>query len=383
MRIGIDNVSPGEATSRQAPGGMRAYLCSLLRELTALAPQHEYILFTPAWADPLLEAPPTSLTIVPLAHVPGGRAFRVLYQQSVLAAAITRARLDVFLSTATIAPLAASPPIVLVVQFLQFYAMPEAYGRVRTAYLRLMLPWSVRRARRAIIFTNWAKQELIRRTRVPADKVSVIPHGLDSDILRLANGDHSIEPDHPGLILTGGRPYVLYVSATYGYKNHLGLIRAFARAKLGTPLPHALLMVGSQVHVSFSDLRAEAERAGVSKDVIIAGWVEDAASLYLGADLAAIPTLYETFGFPVLEAMALGCPVVTSNRGSMAELAGDAAILVDPLDEAALAAAMTQVLTDGGLRQQLIARGRERVRHYTWRRTAAETLALLEGAARG
>ena len=386
MRIGIDNVSPGESTGTAGPGGMRDYLQSLLAGLSAAAPQHEFVLFTPAWADPLLDAYPENVRVVQATGVPVRRSLRALYQQTGLPAAIAAERLDVFFAPATIAPLPGRTPIVLSVQFLQFYTMPQAYGRARTAYLKLLLPLSLRRARQAIIFTEHAKLDLIQFTHTAPEKVIVIPHGLSSEVWAAARAASAPMPGpiegRVGLELTGGRPYILYVSATYGYKNHLRLIRAFAALKRRTGLPHVLLLIGSEVHVSYAALRAEAEQTGVARDVIIAGRLEKAIPLYLDASLAAIPTLYETFGFPVLEAMATGCPVVTSNQGSMAELAGDAAVLVDPLDEVALADGMRRALTDEPLRRQLVARGRERAKGYTWQRAAAHTLGVLEAVAR-
>lgn len=382
MRIGIDNISPGEATGRHGPGGMRMYLQSLLTWFAQLAPQNEYLLFTPAWADPMLDEYPANVQVVKLEGVPVSKPLRILYQQTVLPAALARHRLDVFFATATVAPLLCPSPVVMAVQFTQFYQSPEAYGRFRTAYLKVMLPLSLRKARRVIIFTEYSKRDLVRWTGVSADKVSVVPHGLAEEIWRLAELPLGAPAHKVGLTLTNGRPYLLYVSATYGYKNHTRLIQAFSILKKRCPVPHVLLLVGSEVTVSFDELRAIACEVGVLDDVIIAGRLDHhmALATYLGCDLAVIPTLYETFGYPALEAMACGSPVVTSNIGSMAELAGDAAVLVDPYDVSAIADGMERVLSDPTLRQSLIQRGRQRAKQYTWERSATRTLEILEAA---
>jgi len=385
VRIGIDNISPGEATGRRGPGGMRLYLQSLLTEFSGHAPQHQFILFTPDWADPIVDSLPANVQVVGLPGVPMNRVQRIVYQQIVLPFVVLRQKLDVFFATATVAPLLSVVPVVLAVQFIQFYQWPGAYGRARTAYLKVFLPLSLRKARRAIIFTETAKQDLVRWTGVPANKVSVVPHGLSQDIWRLAQ----LRPDaleyKVGLSLTNGRPYFLYVSASYGYKNHSRLIQAFSVLKKRCRVPHILLLVGSEEAVSFSKLRTVAAQAGVADEVIFVGHLdphERVSATYLGADVAVIPSLYETFGFPALEAMACGCPVVTSNSGSMAELAGDAAVLVDPYDINSIADGMERVLTDSTLRRRLVERGRERVKMYTWQRSAEQTLRLLEEAAR-
>jgi len=384
VRIGIDNISPGQSTSKQAPGGMRIYLESLLNEFAIQRPNYQFILFTPTWTDSLCETLPANVQIVKLSGVPISRPLRIIYQQTAFIAAIAHQRLDVLFATATVAPLLVKVPVVLAVQFLQFYKMPEAYGWFRTAYLRLMLPLSLKKAVRAIIFTEHSKHDLVRYTRVSPDKVSVIPHGLSKDTWSLAKATDDAPYRQIGLSLTGDRPYIVYVSSTYGYKNHIRLIRAFALFKLQTKLPHVLLLIGSEVSVSFDRLKTVARECNVLKDVVIAGRLDhhQALATYLCADLAVIPTLYETFGYPVLEAMAIGCPVVTSKGGSMAELAGDAAVLVDPLDEKSIAYGIECALNDQSLRQSLIVRGRQRAEEYTWERNAARVLEILEEAGR-
>jgi glycosyltransferase involved in cell wall biosynthesis len=375
VRIGIDNISPGQATEKGCPGGMRRYLQSLLTEFSTQRPGYEFYLFTPASSEPLLEETAANIKIVRLPGVPQNKLLRSIYQQTMLAAMIARRQLDVFLATATVAPLLTPVPIVLAVQFLQFYDMPEAYGNLRTGYLRVMLRLSLKKAKRSIIFTDSSKRDLMRHTGIAGEKICVIPHGVSEEFLTPA------QPSGALLQLTEGRPYIVYVSATYGYKNHLRLIRAFARLKHKKPFPHVLLLVGSEAGTPFATLRTEAGKAGIEKEVIIAGRLDNIAGAYSGATLAVFPSLSETFGFPILEAMACGCPIVASDRGSMAELAGDAAVLVDPCDEQTIAEGMEQALVDKELRSRMMNRGRMRAAQYTWTRTAAQTLTVLEEAA--
>jgi len=385
VRVGIDNISPGEATARNGPGGMRAYLQSLLSEFAKHAPQHHFVVTTPDWADPLMDKLPDNVEVVSLTNVPVNRAKRIVYQQTALPSALKRQHLDVFFATATVAPLLCSAPMVLAVQFTQFYRWPKAYGRARTAYLKRFLPASLRRVKRAIIFTESARQDLVRWTGVPIEKVRVVPHGLSEEFWRAVESDIDSSELDAIKNLVDGQPFILYVSATYGYKNHARLIEAFGLLKQRLKLPHVLLLVGSAVDVSFAELRAVAERAGVCEQVIFAGRLDSAEQIvaaYKSADLSVIPTLYETFGFPVLEAMACGCPLVASNAGSMAELSGDAAILVNPLDIVSIADGMEKALLDTSLRERLVARGRERARSFTYKRSAIETLEILEEAAR-
>ncbi len=380
MRIGIDNISAGEATSRNAPGGMREYITQLIAEFRRQAPQHQIVVFAPRWADPVADDD-AGVETVTLPGVPRAKGARVLYQQTVLPVAIRRAHVDVFFAIATVAPLAIRPPVVLSVQFLQFYTMPAAYGRFRTAYLRALVPASVRKAARTIVFTRSAADDLVQFVGADRERVRVVPHGINSALLAASRCPEAA----PGLAhvrdLTGGRPYVVCVSATYPYKNHLALIDAFARAKKTAVLPHALVIVGSEAGVSFRQLRQKASDAGIADSVVITGRVEDVAPFYRHADLAVMPSLHETFGFPVIEPMVFGCPVLTSNVGAMAELAGDAAVLVDPNDNQAIADGIVRGLTDATLRTTLPLRARERAGGFSWAATAAQTLKVLEEAA--
>jgi glycosyltransferase involved in cell wall biosynthesis len=128
-----------------------------------------------------------------------------------------------------------------------------------------------------------------------------------------------------------------------------------------------------------SRVDAEIATSGMNDRIRFLGYVSpsDLPVLYAGADAFCFPSLYEGFGLPVLEAMACGTPVVASNRAAVPEVAGDAAILVDPTDPAAIGRALCRVLTDSALRTDLIAKGRQRAREFTWERTAGETIALL------
>lgn len=375
--IGIDNISPGDSTAPGAPGGMRSYLLELLRWLPEVAPDARFKIFTPDWnAD--FGAISDRIEIVRLPGVPRSRNRRVWYQQITLPGVIDRAGLDVFLAIATIAPWRARVPILLVIQFLQFYDFPESFGRARTNYLKVAVPLSVRRANRVLVFTEFQRAELLSHIRYDPACIDVVPHGVNHEYFAAPVSPAALEEARG---LTSGRPYILYVSATYRYKNHYGLIDAFAVMKRRAQSPHALLLVGGPEAISPDELRAYASRAGVGADTVVTGRLPSVAAAYQAADLFVFPSLYETFGLSVVEAMAAGCPLVVSDRGAMAELGGEAAEHADPKNPDAWAAAMTRVVTDRAYRDLLIARGRARAASFTWQRTAERTFAALERTA--
>ncbi len=175
------------------------------------------------------------------------------------------------------------------------------------------------------------------------------------------------------------RPYILYVGSIEPRKNLLRLLQAYARLREVAP-QWRLVIVGARNIWLSSPLILEIDKMSLKPWVQFTGFIpeSDLPALYNGADLFAFPSLYEGFGLPVLEAMRCGTPVVTSNLSSLPEVAGDAAILVDPYDVEAIASAMQRALTDPALAQDLQRRGLEWSEGFTWERTARQTLALYQ-----
>jgi len=173
------------------------------------------------------------------------------------------------------------------------------------------------------------------------------------------------------------------VSSFYPFKNHKGLLSAFARLKRTSNLPHVLVLAGSETEaVPQASLAEHAANLGISREVVFLGLQPRNAVrvLYAFADMAVMPSFAETFGHPVLEAMRMGCPVATSTTSCMPEIAGDGAELVDPYNVASICEGMRTVLTNATRRKELIERGRKRVSEFTFEKTAAKTLATLEWA---
>jgi glycosyltransferase involved in cell wall biosynthesis len=188
-------------------------------------------------------------------------------------------------------------------------------------------------------------------------------------------------------LMQGGQPcpYVLYVGTIQPRKNLERLVEAFARA-LSLGEAHfpglRLVLAGQQGWLAEGTLRRVAA-LGLADRVILPGYVadQDLPALLSAAEVFAFPSLYEGFGFPVLEAQACGTAILASNTSSLPEVAGAGALLVDPLDGDALAHGLVQLLTDDNLRGQLVAAGFANLRRFSWDRCARETMAVLELAA--
>jgi glycosyltransferase involved in cell wall biosynthesis len=200
----------------------------------------------------------------------------------------------------------------------------------------------------------------------------LIPEAVDHDVFR--PGDREEAAAHLARRHGVVRPFVLFVSSLWPYKNCEGLLRAFAAARADLE-GRQLVIVGPGRDTAYvGQLHALAESLGIAEDVVWVGGVplEETAVFYRAADLLVYPSFNETFGLPLLEAMACGCPVVTSDRSAMPETAGGAALLADPDDPASIAAAILEACGEAGEKLRLL--GPERAAAFTWAATAESTL---------
>jgi glycosyltransferase involved in cell wall biosynthesis len=182
-------------------------------------------------------------------------------------------------------------------------------------------------------------------------------------------------PDEGGV---PAQPYILNVGTLEPRKNLAGLLQAFARARR-KGLPHSLVVVGANGWGN-SSVERLVDELGIREHVHVSGFVDDQTlpRLYAAADFFVYPSLYEGFGLPVLEAMACGAPVITSNVSSMPEVAGGAALLVDPRSTDELCDAMLRLAGDGQLRSLLRVKGKERAGQFSWERTAEQTWQIYQ-----
>ena len=239
-------------------------------------------------------------------------------------------------------------------------------------------PRSVRAADAIIINSESLRSEIHRYLKVDRSKLKLIYEAVDHDLFR--PGDAAAARAH---IASYGvtKPFVLFVSSLWPYKNCDGLLRAWAlaRSELGD---RQLAIVGKAWDQEYlASLHSLAGELGISRDVVFVGGVplEETVRFYQAADAFVYPSHNETFGLPILEAMACGCPVVTSDTSAMPETAGGAAILTDPQDPASIARAIVEAVSPE--RDRLRDLGLRRAGQFTWGATAAATLEVYREAA--
>jgi glycosyltransferase involved in cell wall biosynthesis len=376
MIVGIDNITPGTSTSSSLTlGSMRPYMQDLLSGLPAALPDCQFKFFTPAWNEPFEITHPNIEAVV----CPGASRFRprrVWFEQMTLPGIIADRRVDIWLGTCNYLPLRTKAKTFLIVQSHQFFTNPDCYKFVRRAFLQWIVTRSVKNADKVGVQSKDAKATLLKYIDVPAESISVVYNRL----VNLGEPDPAAAAALLTRIMGSIRPYILYVSGLYPFKNHPRLIEAFSRIQKDFPDLALLLAGGNGEGRTASELRAIAVKNGVGDRVFVPGRVSQAetALLYRNARASAFPSLEETFGLPILESMSLDCPVLTSNTSSMAEIAGDAAILVNPLDIDAIAHGLRTILSDEDLRRDLIGKGRARCAFFTKERTIRSIAAGLE-----
>jgi glycosyltransferase involved in cell wall biosynthesis len=245
---------------------------------------------------------------------------------------------------------------------------PEWHEASKVRYFGWAMRRAVAAARRVLCVSATTARDLRELLGVPPERIDVTPLGTD---LRPAP-PAAVDVVRRRLGLDG--PYLLGLGTVEPRKDLPTLVRAFAG--VAAELPHRLVLAGLGGWGAGA-LAAEVAAGGVADRILLPGYVPEAdkAALLTGADVFAYPSRYEGFGLPVLEAMACGTPVVTTTGGSLPEVAGDAALLVEPGDPDALAAALAKLAGDPSARQAAAARGLARAAAFTWARCAAETVA--------
>ena len=237
------------------------------------------------------------------------------------------------------------------------------------------------RARKAITVSEFSARELVELYGLKREHIRVIPNGVSEDFAPRP-GDPAMAELRKRIGLTAER-YILFIGGADPRKNHQIFLEAaeMIRKKLGSRM---LVLVGSPIH-PFGNYEETARRRSLREKVLCPGRLStnDLQLLYSSTDLFVFPSLYEGFGMPVLEAMACGAPVLTSNSTALAEVAGDAALLADPQDARALGEAMIRVLEDKPLRAALKIKGFARAKQFSWEQAARQTLTVYKDLCSG
>jgi glycosyltransferase involved in cell wall biosynthesis len=375
IRIGIDVTA-----ALTQGGGIGRYTRELVRALAIEDKQNQYRFFS-AKVPAVLPVPEPLPQAANIVHKPAMVDERWLYRlwyrlRLPLPVQWVTGQLDLFHSPDfVLPPVNGRIPTLLTVHDLSFVHYPHVFPERLVGYLNHVVPWSIARATHILADSEATRQDLLAIWQVPSDKITVLYSGVNS----------RFQPVKDVVQQTAVRqkyhlqdwPYILSVGTLQPRKNYQMLIRAFA--PLAEKVPHHLVISGGKGWL-YDEMLAEVARQGLTGRVHFIGFVDDddLPALYSMADLFVLPSLYEGFGLPLLEAMGCGTAVITSNRSSLPEVAGTAARQLSPDDSSAWTENMHTLLTDATLREPLIQAGFAQIEHFTWQHSAQQLLKIYQ-----
>jgi glycosyltransferase involved in cell wall biosynthesis len=373
MKIGIDcrtilNVQFGELA------GVGHYTYYLIKYLLEIDKQNEYVLF---FYDRRIIAQEFEQPNVKIVYFPGLENIGKIpffYRHWFIPQILRLYRLDVYHNPANIIPIFYFKKSIITIHDLAIYKNPEWFPSGQFFNTRILIPWSIAKAKKIIAVSQNTKDDLIKLFNVSKDKVEVIHEGVE-DYNKLPIDESKIE----------GRykfkdPYFLFIGTLEPRKNLVRLIEAYARFLKENDDKNFKLVLAGKKGWKFEPIFAAIEKLGLRDKVIYLGYVSLQEKIYLlkNAWSLAYPSLYEGFGLPIIEAMNLGVPIITSNIASIPELVIDNALLVEPYDVDSIRLALMKMANDLELRQNLIKKGQGIARNFNWIQCAKKTLEVYK-----
>ena len=380
LSIGID----ASRATREQRTGTEGYSLHLLRALLALDNDSDYTLYfnTPPQPGLLPEQANVHRRLIPSPR---------LWTHMRLSWEMLRRAPDVLFVPAHVLPLIHPRRSVVTIHDLGYYREPDAHPPRQRAYLEWSTRFNAESSAHIIADSAATKRDLMDLLHIPEQKISVVYLGVGREF-KPVHDEAQIAATKTAYGIAG--PYILYVGTLQPRKNLVRLVQAFARIvqavdsgyedinrfDAGNPQRTLSLVLAGGKGWWHEEIESTVAEMGLAGRVIFPGYIkeEHLPALYSGAELFVLPSLYEGFGLPVLEAMACGTPVVASNVSSLPEIVGNAGVLAKPTDEGDLARAMVRVLMDPLRAAELRQRGLEQAKQFTWERCARETLAVLQ-----
>lgn len=356
----------------QHGGGVLVHTRNLIPELLDVGHdhEHEFVLFYRQGASGAFDVGDSD------EEIELNASNKLTWDQVAVPWAARKNNVDVIFNPKYSVPLLASCPTIFVCHGMDWYVEPE-WSRLRDRIShQVLVPLYVRKSESIICVSDTTRSELHNFLSAESEKTHTIYHGVEEKFYQ-GVPKQKVEAIQSKYDLPSR--FFLYCGQIYPPKNFSGLLRAFANVRRQLDLH--LVVAGTHTWLSESEISLIQE-LDIEDFVHRIGWVnrDDLRVLYRLAEALTLPSLYESFGLPILEAMASGCPVVTSDRYAMREVGGQAAVLVDPEDPDSIANGMRRVAEDETLRKQLVARGTERASQFSWRECAQETLEVIERA---
>lgn len=385
MRIGIDcrtilNPEKGEGA------GIGHYTYQLVRHLLKIDKKNDYFLFFDRTVQQrrLAKFKQENVRIYFFPFIQYAKFMPGGYWHFLASAFLAKHKLDVFHSPTLNLPQSYRATSVVTAHDLTVYKFPELYTDKQVMLLKSIIPQAVKQAKKIIAVSQSTKKDLGEIFGVGSEKIKVIYHGLDERFFRKSNPE-SIENIKRKFNIKNN--YLLFLGTLESRKNIIRIVEAYERLRdkmisIRHPESRIQLVLAGAIGFNFEEIKERINKSKYKEDIILPGYIEadDLDPLFEGAKIFVFPTLYEGFGLPIIEAMANGVPVVTSNVSSLPEIAEGNAILVDPLNVAEITQAIFDLLSNPEIWQKFSQLGKQKAKEFDWQKTARETLVVYQQA---
>ncbi|XOB46584.1 MAG: glycosyltransferase family 4 protein [Candidatus Nealsonbacteria bacterium] len=366
MRIGINLLPYKEIT------GWVIYIQNLLKELVRLSQNDKFFIFCSENLPLNLRLNEVKNTNLVVIRGLKGKHTKAFYQQFNIYPLLKKYKINLLFSPSPAAPIFYKNKVV-VIHDCAYDQYPEFENKLSKMYFRAMFYGAKYFSKKIITVSNFSKKELIELYKISPDKIEVIYEGVpelpevNENFIQKTLAKFKID-----------KPYFFYIGNWRPRKNLLGLIKAFKIFREKTN-PDWLLIIGGRKDKRFLDLEKEIEKNNLQGKVILTDALsrKEISSLYKKAKSLTFSSFYEGFGLPILEAQSLGIPVLTSNISSLPEVAGNAAFYVNPYNIEEIAKGMEKIAFDESLRQNLIKKGFENIKRFSWEKAAKQLLNLF------
>jgi len=366
MRIGVEANSYYKNNA-----GTGVYVRNIVDLIKEKYPEHEIVLFANSRKSELDLSKKSTIRRI------FNGMYDIVWMQFILPLRLWLKNVDVLLCPAYLCPIYSPCPIIISILDMSFMRYPEICDKLFRLYVRIVLKIVKNRVNRILTISLFSKNEIIEIFKVCVEKIVVTYLACENISIVKINNDllrntYKIDSN-----------FILFVSTLEPRKNLLVLIEAFSILKRSGNIKQKLVICGSKGWY-YEEIFTKIKEFNLQNDIIFTGYVprEYLLMLYSSADLFVYPSLYEGFGLPVLEAMACGCPVIASQTSSLPEVAGDAAILFNPNDKNELATKILEVIENIELRKELVRKGYNQIKKFSWNTTVEETMKVILSVAR-
>ena len=355
--------------------GTTVYALNIIRELLKKNSKFRFILFVNKKSKLLFHFKGVDYDIVELPFQPERKLIRIFWEQILFPVYLKKYHIDLLFSPSVAMPLFAKCKNVVCIHDLIPFFIKKKYSCLRSIYVKKITKASAKKADVVFTVSRNSQKEIIKKLNIASDKIKVTYNSINGFILKYDHRAWKIFRENHKII---GK-YLLFVGTIEPGKNLINLIKGFKLLIDGDNVQHKLVIAGKKGWL-FKEIFQEVKKLGLESRVVFTGYVpnEVIGLLYMNADVFILPSLYEGFGIPALEAMALGTPVIVSNVSSLPEIVGNAGVLIDPSRSEEIANAIAKIIFDSDLKDELNRKGLVQAKKFSWERSSQVIFNVFE-----